>query len=97
MKDTFYVSNGVICHQNISTFADVDIEFKGSWDDCQQYLASEAGVDVDDTFDYQAFQDECAQDQDLLDQQSISDAYEEMQELDPRDYDRVDDFGDPTT
>lgn len=50
-----------------------------------------------DVFDYEAFQDECAQGQDLLDQQSISDAYEEMQELDPRDYDRVDDFGDPTT
>lgn len=61
-------------------------------------IASEAGVDFDlDVFDYEAFQDECAQGQDLLDQQSISDAYEEMQELDPRDYDRVDDFGDPTT
>ena len=44
-----------------------------------------------------AFQNECAQGQDLLDQQFISDAYEEMQELDPRDYYRVDDFGDPTT
>lgn len=45
-----------------------------------------------------AMQKEAALEQDLLDQQyAAEELWEEMQELDPRDYERLDDFGDPTT
>ena len=82
-KDIWCVVADEVYHQDSMMFADPDwVMFSGTKQECKDYIA---------------LQNECAQGQDLLDQQSISDAYEEMYELDPRDHQMVDDYGDPIT
>lgn len=76
-KDIWYVTTDEkICDQNDLMFADPDsVMFSGTKEECEQYLALEAGVDHADIMDLTI--------------------QEEMEELDPRDCERLDDYGDP--
>lgn len=80
MEKLYYVVADEVYHHDSMMFADPDwVQFNGTEQECKDYIT---------------LQNECAQGQDLLDQQM---AFEEQMELDPRDYERLDDFGDPMT
>jgi len=80
-KDIWYVVADDIYHQDSMMFADPDwVMFSGTKEECEQFIV-----------EYKIQQEQ----ENGLAHQEQWDLHEEMQELDPRDYERLDDFGDP--
>lgn len=84
MKKLYYVVADEVYHHDSMMFADPDwVLFNGTEDECKQFIV-----------DYKMQQQFAKEQEDGLAHQERWELYEEMEELDPRDYDRIDDFGD---